>query len=281
MNYGYFYLHIINKSITNILGSIDKKIEINKKKIEKLEALARDIYDYWFVQYDFPDENGKPYKSSGGELVWNEELKRNIPVGWSIHNLNDCILKISTGLNPRDNFILNDVGKNKYITVKNLALNGTINFSGCDCISDDAMAIIQRRSDLHKGDILFASIEPLGRAHYIIETPSDWNINESVFSIRANRTIMSSCFLYLYLRATSTIKKMEQSSFGSIFKGIRISVLNDMKLILPPKDLLNKFDETIFSLLNQQHNIDKELQLLSNLKNIILPLLMNGQIKVL
>lgn len=75
------------KAITNILGSIDKKIEINKRKIEKLEAIARDIYDYWFVQFEFPDENGKPYKSSGGQLVWNDELKREIPVGWQNGNI--------------------------------------------------------------------------------------------------------------------------------------------------------------------------------------------------
>jgi len=118
--------------ITNILGSIDKKIEINKKKIEKLEAIAQDIYNLWFVQYEFPDENGKPYKSNGGQLVWNDELKRNIPVGWRIGKMQDCISKISTGLNPRNNFVLNDVKENKYITVKNLNLQGTINFNDCD-----------------------------------------------------------------------------------------------------------------------------------------------------
>jgi len=68
--------------IAGILGSLDEKIEINRRKIAELEALAKLIYDHWFVQFDFPDAYGKPYKSSGGKMVWNETLKRNVPDGW-------------------------------------------------------------------------------------------------------------------------------------------------------------------------------------------------------
>ena len=68
--------------IAGVLGSIDEKIELNRRKIAELEALAKTIYDYWFVQFDFPDKDGKPYKSSGGKMVWNEQLKREVPEGW-------------------------------------------------------------------------------------------------------------------------------------------------------------------------------------------------------
>ena len=266
--------------ITNILGSIDKKMEINKKKIARLESIAQDIYNYWFVQYEFPDETGKPYKSNGGKLVWNEELKRNIPVGWTVGKVADCISKISTGLNPRDNFVLNENGTNDYVTVKNLMENGSIDFSNCDKISNRALEIIHKRSDIQSGDILFGSIAPLGRVYYIIESPKNWEINESIFSIRTNKNIMPPCFMYLFLRHSSTKKKMEHSSFGSIFKGIRIGVINKIEIVIPPISLLNNFEKTIVPLLRKRHFAEQELQVLNNQKQQILPMLMNEQVTI-
>ncbi len=270
----------MNYNITNILGSIDKKIEINKKKIEKLEAIARGIYDYWFVQYEFPDENGKPYKSNGGQLVWNGELKREVPVGWQVSTIGSCVKKVSTGLNPRTHFVLNQNKENRYITVKNLTEDGTIDFSDCDFVSNEAMALIHKRSDIKKGDILFASIAPLGRAYYIAETPKNWDINESVFSIRPDINKISSYFLFMYLRQNTTKQAMELSSFGSIFKGIRIAIIKDMQMLLPSKNILEKFDKEVSSLFTQRNNIDNELQKLCKLKEYLLPLLMNGQVVV-
>ena len=75
--------------IAGLLGSIDEKIELNRRKIAELEALAKTIYDYWFVQFDFPDKNGRPYKSSGGKMVWNEQLKCEVPEGWKVGDLYD------------------------------------------------------------------------------------------------------------------------------------------------------------------------------------------------
>jgi type I restriction enzyme S subunit len=77
------------KKIVDLLYAIDSKIELNNKINTELEAMAKTLYDYWFVQFDFPDENGKPYKSSGGEMVWSEELKREIPKGWEVESLLD------------------------------------------------------------------------------------------------------------------------------------------------------------------------------------------------
>ena len=74
-------------TIASILGSLDEKIEVNRRKIKKLEALARLIYEHWFVQFDFPDANGRPYKSSCGKMEWNDELKLDIPAGWDSGNL--------------------------------------------------------------------------------------------------------------------------------------------------------------------------------------------------
>ena len=80
--------------IAGILGRLDEKIELNRKKIAELEALAKTIYDYWFVQFDFPDKNGKPYKSSGGKMVWNEQLKREVPEGWEVVPLESLLARL-------------------------------------------------------------------------------------------------------------------------------------------------------------------------------------------
>ena len=262
------------------LSAIEAKISNNNAICSDLESMAKLLYDYWFVQFDFPDENGRPYKSSGGKMVWNEELKREIPEGWKVAPFEKCIASINTGLNPRDNFQLNTGGKIRYLTVKNLTKEGTIDFTSCDMIDEDARAIVHRRSDIQVGDILFASISPLGRCHVITETPEDWDINESVFSIRPNYQNMTSIFLYMTFMSDVFIKKAEGSSAGSVFKGIRISELQGLNTILPPKAILNAFDEQTKNIFKMKAIAFAENQQLAALRDFLLPMLMNGQVKV-
>lgn len=97
----------IQKKIASVLSILDTKIELNNKINTELEAMAKTLYDYWFVQFDFPDENGKPYKSSGGEMVWSEELKREIPKGWEVKFLGDEV-KFQRGISYTSSEINND-----------------------------------------------------------------------------------------------------------------------------------------------------------------------------
>lgn len=142
--------------IVLILSSIDRKILINNAINDNLEQQAKLLYDYWFTQFDFPDENGKPYRSSGGKMVWNEQLKMEIPFSWICSKMENAIEAVRTGLNPRNNFQLGN-GNIQYITVKNLCLNGSLDFSGCDTIDEQARQIVHRRSDIQRDDILFAT----------------------------------------------------------------------------------------------------------------------------
>ena len=106
--------------IAAILGSIDEKIELNRKKIAELEALAKTIYDYWFVQFDFPDKNGKPYKSSGGKMVWNEQLKREIPEGWEVKSIGSIETNIVTGKTPNTDDATNFGNDIPFLTIDDL-----------------------------------------------------------------------------------------------------------------------------------------------------------------
>lgn len=238
--------------------------------------MAKTIYDYWFTQFNFPNENGMPYSSSNGQMVWNEIAKQKLPVGWSCSKMATVIENIRTGLNPRDNFKLGG-GSIKYITVKNLRTNGALDFSGCDTIDETARRIVHCRSDVSVGDVLFASIAPLGRCYLVQETPQDWDINESVFSIRYNKETVTPEYLYMLLQSESFVKESTACSTGSIFKGIRINSLLDSKIIVPPMPVIESFSKEVRPLFALQNKLNKETHSLTKLRDWLLPMLMNGQ----
>jgi len=263
----------------DFLYLLSQKIDCNNRINAELEAMTKTLYDYWFVQFDFPDANGKPYKSSGGKMVYNATLKREIPAGWSPCELSEIISRSATGLNPRDNFKLG-YGENYYVTIKNVS-NGKIVLDGkCDRIDDEALDIINRRSQLLPGDVLFTSIEPVGITYLIQDKPTNWNINESVFTIRPNYDKTTSEHLFLLLSSSEMKAFTKNSSSGSIHKGIRHGVLKTFKLAYGDKTLIDRFSAATKPILNRIDVIDKENQHLTQLRDWLLPMLMNGQVTV-
>lgn len=262
--------------IGDLLYKMEMKIRTNNKINDNLEQQAKLLYDYWFTQFDFPDESGKPYRSSGGKMVWNEQLKMEIPFSWICSKMENAIEAVRTGLNPRNNFQLGN-GNIQYITVKNLCLNGSLDFSGCDTIDEQARQIVHRRSDIQRDDILFASIAPLGRCYLIQENPTNWDINESVFSIRYNSSVLTAEYLYMNLQSETFVKRATACSTGSIFKGIRINSLMDSEIILPPLSVTKEFSKEIKPLFALQKELDRETHTLIQLRDWLLPMLMNGQ----
>ena len=262
--------------IGDLLYKMEMKIRTNNKINDNLEQQAKLLYDYWFTQFDFPDENGNPYRSSGGKMVWNEQLKMEIPFSWICSKMENAIEAVRTGLNPRNNFQLGN-GNIQYITVKNLCLNGSLDFSGCDTIDEQARQIVHRRSDIQRDDILFASIAPLGRCYLIQENPTNWDINESVFSIRYNSSVLTAEYLYMNLQSETFVKRATACSTGSIFKGIRINSLMDSEIILPPLSVTKEFSKEIKPLFALQKELDRETHTLIQLRDWLLPMLMNGQ----
>ena len=269
----------IQNKIANILSSLDSKIELNNKINKELESMAKTLYDYWFVQFDFPDENGKPYKSSGGKMVYSKELKREIPEGWETKKLDDIISKTGTGLNPRDNFKLG-FGNNYYVTIKNIEQGKVILDDKCDKVDDEALKIINRRSDLQVGDILFTSIQPVGVTYLIQEQPQNWNINESVFIIRPNYNLVSSDFLFMLLSSDFMKAYTNNVSAGSIHKGVRHTDLKSFKFAYSGNIIIENFNKIINPMLKKMYINDQQNQELAKLRDWLLPMLMNGQVKV-
>lgn len=246
---------------------------------DNLRQMARTTFDYWFTQFDFPDDSGNPYRTSGGQLIWNDVAKKELPNGWICARMDTAIEGIRTGLNPRDNFTLGG-GNIRYITVKNLRTDGTLDYSGCDTIDETARRIVHRRSDVSVGDILFASIAPLGRCYLVQEPPADWDINESVFSIRSNTEKVTTEYLYMHLQSETFIKEATACSTGSIFKGIRINSLLDSKIVIPPMHILKRFSQEVQPIFAMQNKLNAENQELIQLRDWLLPMLMNGQASI-
>jgi len=265
-------------NIAKTIEVLDRKIALNNSINAELEKAAKLIYDYWFVQFDFPNAEGKPYRASGGEMVYNEQLKRKIPYGWETRSIKQCVSSINTGLNPRQNFKLG-FGENRYITIKNI-VNGRLDFSSCDVVDDEALSKIRNRSDIAVEDILFTSIDPVGRLYWIRETPTDWDINESVFSIRTNMEIVSTEYFYAVLDSVMFRAKLIPLRTGSVQKGIRIGALEAIYVVKPNETVMEKFSTIIRPIYREMGELEKQNKELTTLRDFLLPLLMNGQVSV-
>lgn len=257
------------KIITRPLILLDEMIESKIRLMKNNNKILETYYKYNFILF-----------SNRKDLVYNEKLKKEIPIDWNVYKISDCVQHINTGLNPRDNFVFDSNEKNKYVTVKNLNENGYIDFNGCDFIDDNARKIIHDRSKIMKNDILFASIAPLGRCFLIDEEPNDWDINESVFSIRVNDSIVTPEYLYMYFKSDEFIKKSTNISTGSIFSGIRINTLLDIDILIPSEDDIKRFKKFSSNILESNRILNKEIIKLKDIREFLMPLLMSGQIKI-
>ena len=268
--------------ISTLLVSIDKKIALNNKINTELEAMAKLIYDYWFVQFDFPDANGKPYKSSGGKMVYNEALKREIPEGWSVEELNQCV-----------DTILDHRGK----TPKKLGGDWTDNDDGIIALSaklvkggklrnlekankvDRALFNKWMPEKLKDGDILMTSEAPAGE-FYFIHGKTDYCMSQRLFGIRGKQELLAPTYLYYELSKGHGYSQILGSLSGSTVFGIRQDVLRTIKVVVPELALQKRFDEIVLPQLKQIKNLDQANIELSALRDWLLPMLMNGQVTV-
>ena len=265
------------ENIGNMMVDIMSKINVNRQIYDNLEAMAKQLYDYWFVQFDFPNDDGKPYKSSGGSMVWNEKLKREIPQGWNDCILGDYIGRITNGLNPRKNFVLG-YGDNYYVTIRSL-VGTTIDWNNCDRCDDEALSKINSRSQLQIGDIIFSAIGTIGRTYYILEEPTNWNISETSFTLRAKENVPND-FFYGMLRSDEIQIKADKAAMGSTLRCLVMDSLCSLQYIKIPNNMMLSFSTKVAPLYRQIHRNNKEIVELTKQRDELLPLLMNGQASV-
>ena len=251
--------------IASILSSLDRKIELNNKINADLEEMAQAIFKNWFVDFE-PFKDGKFVDSELGM----------IPEGWKVVTLDDLISKFGTGLNPRKNFVLGH-GNNYYVTIKNMGNNRIYLNDRCDKVDDEALAKINKRSKLQKGDLLFSGIGTIGRVAMVVDDPINWNTSESVFNMHPIDTV-SSEFIYLLLLSDKFQQYVQQNAQGGVQQGIRMASLKAFQFAIPND--LKLFDNLVKPIISKVKSNDKENDALSLLQDTLLPRLMSGELEV-
>lgn len=252
------------KRIAAILSKIDRKIELNCAINQNLEAMAKQLYDYWFVQFDFPNEEGKPYKSSGGNMVWNEKLKRNIPIGWNNGTLID-IANITMGQSP-DGTSYNEIGEGV------LFYQGSTDF-GIRFPSVRQYTTAPSRF-AKKGDILMSVRAPVGAVNI---ANNDCCIGRGLSAL--NSKIGSTTHLY-YILNDLRIAFDQRNAAGTTFGSITKEDLYNLPIVIPAKEVISAFDKICSPMFDRQMLLGEEIDTLIKQRDELLPLLMNGQVSV-
>lgn len=259
--------------IGEIFSALDKKIELNRRINQNLEAMAKQLYDYWFVQFDFPDENGRPYKSSGGEMVWNEKLKRKIPASWENKNIED-IADVYNGATPSTINEQNYGGDIVWITPKDLSdQKQKFVYQGERNISQAGYNSCSTHL-LPPNTILMSSRAPIGLLS-IAKTELCTNQGFKSFVPKAENI---STYLYYYLNIH--IKQIEQLGTGTTFKEVSREDVLKFPILKPSDAILDLWEKQVSALNNKQFVIQKENEFLTKQRDELLPLLMNGQVSV-
>ena len=252
------------RTIGKVLADIDRKIELNKLINDNLEEMAKQLYDYWFVQFDFPNEEGKPYKSSGGAMVWNEKLKRKIPQGWSNGILSD-VANITMGQSP-DGSSYNEDGE------------GIIFYQGSTDFGLRFPDIRQYTTSpsryANKGDILMSVRAPVGALNI---ANNDCCIGRGLSALSSK--IGSITHLY-YLMNDFRLKFEGMNSAGTTFGSITKNELFSLPVIIPTKSVISEFEQVCEPIFYKQMIIGEEINALTKQRDELLPLLMNGQASV-
>ncbi len=271
---------------SSILVSIDEKIELNQKMNETLQELAKTLFKSWFIDFD-PVRAKAENRSTGlskeiSDLFPNsfqESELGDIPKNWKVTNLDDVTSKFTTGLNPRKNFVLGS-GENFYVTIKNLGDFEIVLNDKCDKVNSEAIKKINNRSNLNKDDILFSGIGTIGKVVYVFDEPKNWDISESVFSMRANPEVTYPSFLYQLLKSYPLQGYVKAHAEGSVQKGIRMGSLKMYKFSLSNFKVQNKFNEIISPMINKISINLKEIKNLVATRDILLPKLISRELRI-
>lgn len=258
--------------IVKILSALDQKIDLNNQINVELEAMAKTLYDYWFVQFDFPDAEGGPYKSSGGKMVYNEVLKREIPEGWDAKKLSES-LSIGSGF-PFDSSKYVSSGAYKVITIKNVQDYG-LTTDKTDFI-DTIPKSLQEYCRLEKGDILISLTGNVGRLCIVNE--DNLLLNQRVGKFLCKDTLKVYFYL-LFLRPESRMR-LENIATGSSQKNLSPIDTVNLYQALPSENTILNFNSRVASIFESMLNNSVENQQLSSLREWLLPMLMNGQVTV-
>lgn len=269
------------EKIANIIFSLDHKIELNKQINDNLEEMAKQLYDYWFVQFDFPNEEGMPYKSSGGEMVWNEKLKREIPKGWEVKHLGD-IIETNRGISYNTSSISG--GGVPMINLASFNVNGTYKDAGIKTYNGS----YTKEKVLKPFDLVLCNTQQtaidfskdiIGKAFLVPDV-----FEGDIVSSHHINTIKTEDYYKAYIAYLSNTSHFHKYAAGCCsgtnILGLDFNSFSQYKIEIPPVYLLEEFQKLIIDIVKRESVIIKENKTLTKLRDELLPLLMNGQASV-
>jgi len=253
--------------IGNIFSDIDRKICLNRQINDNLEAMAKQLYDYWFVQFDFPNEDGKPYKSSGGAMVWNEKLKREIPKGWSGVSLKDLALTSRNAITPVENEVY------QHFSIPSFDAYGSYSLDNGSDIKSDKFV-------LQEGQLLVSKLNPW--FNRVVWVPKGTNmIGSTEFVVLNPNNESESGYIYSVIKSPKFIAYCSQAATGTSHSQRRVSpdILMAFKVVYE-QGVVQKYGCLIEKIQKQQAELLSEIAMLTKQRDELLPLLMNGQASI-
>ncbi|WP_214803095.1 restriction endonuclease subunit S [Exiguobacterium sp. ERU656] len=260
------------RKVAELFHSLDSKKWTNESIIKNLEQVSKSIFKHWFVDFEFPNAEGEPYKSSGGKMV-NSELG-NVPAEWNTYNVGDFVESISQSINKKEKKLA------KFLNTSDI-LAGEIkevNFLPTNDMPGQAKKMIKNN------DILFSEIRPKNRryAYVDIESPQDYVVSTKLMVLRINEELFSSKLFYIWLTLPSTINELNHiaESRSGTFPQITFSIISKLKLALPPKKHFTELEASFIAMFNKINELRLENKALSKLRDTLLPKLLSGELEI-
>jgi type I restriction enzyme, S subunit len=252
------------RKISKIISEIDRKIDLNTRLNKALEKTAQAIFKHWFIDFEFPNENGEPYKSSGGEMEMSEELGKEVPKGWKVRELGEMAL-LTMGLSPKSSSY-NEIREGIPL------LNGAADFEGVIIKPTKFTTDPKRVCD--KGEMVFCIRATIGNITF---TDRTYCLGRGVASIKSNK---KEYIELIYYSLQKSIEELKAKATGSVILGLSKPDINKVKIILPYQRTLCLFSETSRNILDKISSNDKQIVCLKKLRDTLLPKLMSGEIDV-
>ena len=263
--------------IGKFLSALDRKIALNRRKIATLEKMAKEIYDYWFVQYDFPDANGHPYKSSGGEMVYSPELKREIPKGWKVVDMRtvcdvvDCLhsKKPEFHIENQDEYLL---------TLENITRDGYVDLKKRFNISASDYQNWIKNIEIRENDFVITNA---GRAGDVAMVPRGVKCAAG----RNMTVIRPHAVNPYYLRSFFKSSYMDMQvktglEPGALFMNFNVHAIKKLRLLVPDTRVMDQSKPLLGTAVVEVERCLAEISLIESLRDFLLPLLMNGQVRI-
>ena len=268
------------EAAARILGEIDDKIANNKKLMAELEQTAQLIYDYWFTQFDFPDENGKPYRSSGGKMVWNDQLKREIPEGWDAVSIQK-VCQVVDCLHSKKPAECRESNQSFLLQLDNLGALGMLNLGWKYYVSNKDYELWTSKIRLRDGDMVITNAGRVGGMARIGEG-IEAGMGRNMTAIRP--LSIPAMFMWYSFRSPELKRQIANNTdSGSFFGSLNVAGIKLLKFVLPPADnarLLQRFSNYAEPLRRHAEALQQESLSLGTLRDWLLPMLMNGQVTV-